>query len=167
MPRPPEKRRVQSPPPCAFFKPAGIRAVALEEVRLTVDEYEVLRLIDYEGAYQEQAAQAMGVSRQTVGRIAESARRKVADALVNAKALRIEGGAYFTGGGRGFACKACKHRWDSPLGSACADVCPECGGQDVRRTDESMARKGRPGCRGKRTGRGHGHNKPDDPTERE
>ena len=64
----------------------------LQQVALTVDELEALRLADLEGLYQEQAAQQMNVSRQTFGRIVEAARKKVADALVNGKALSIEGG---------------------------------------------------------------------------
>ncbi len=81
-------------PPCACFKPAGIPARELEHVMLTVGEYEALRLADYEGLYQEQVAARMGVSRQTVGRILENARRKVAEAITRGKALRIEGGTY-------------------------------------------------------------------------
>jgi hypothetical protein len=61
-------------------------------VTLTVDEIEALRLTDLEGLYQADAAEKMNVSRQTLGRILESAHRKVADALVNGKALLIEGG---------------------------------------------------------------------------
>jgi predicted DNA-binding protein (UPF0251 family)/predicted Fe-Mo cluster-binding NifX family protein len=78
------------------MKPAGIPARELEEVRLGFDEAEALRLADLEGLYQEAAARSMGVSRQTFGRIIETARRKVADAILNAKALRIEGGEVFT-----------------------------------------------------------------------
>lgn len=74
------------------MKPAGIPARELEELILGFDEAEALRLADLEGLYQEAAARSMGVSRQTFGRIVESARRKVADALLNGKALRIEGG---------------------------------------------------------------------------
>lgn len=59
---------------------------------MTLDELEALRLADLDGLYQETAAARMGVSRQTFGNIIERAHRKVADALVNAKALRIEGG---------------------------------------------------------------------------
>jgi predicted DNA-binding protein (UPF0251 family) len=65
---------------------------ALEQVGLTVDELEAIRLADLEGLYQEAAAEQMNVSRQTFGRILEAAHRKVADALVNGKALSIEGG---------------------------------------------------------------------------
>ena len=64
----------------------------LEEVSLGLDEYESIRLADLDGLYQDAAASKMGVSRQTFSRIVESARRKVADALVHGKALRIGGG---------------------------------------------------------------------------
>jgi predicted DNA-binding protein (UPF0251 family) len=64
----------------------------LQETVMTLDEFEALRLADLEGAYQEAAAAQMHVSRPTFSRIIESARRKVADALVNGRALRIEGG---------------------------------------------------------------------------
>jgi len=64
----------------------------LEEVILTLDELESLRLADLDGLYQEQAAEQMRISRPTFARIVEEARRKVADALVHGKALRLEGG---------------------------------------------------------------------------
>jgi uncharacterized protein len=80
-------------PKAALFVPAGRRRCEVEEVVLSLDEFEALRLADLDGAYQEAAAAQMGVSRPTFGRIVESAHRKVADALVHAKALRIEGGA--------------------------------------------------------------------------
>ena len=92
MPRPCGCRRVAGKPTASIFKPAGIPARYLEEVVITLDEYEALRLADFEGLYQEQAALHMEVSRPTFGRIIESARRKVAEALVNGKLLRIEDG---------------------------------------------------------------------------
>jgi predicted DNA-binding protein (UPF0251 family) len=64
----------------------------LDEVVMSLDEFEAMRLADLEGLYQEQAAARMNVSRPTFGRIIDSARRKVAEALVHGKALRIEGG---------------------------------------------------------------------------
>jgi predicted DNA-binding protein (UPF0251 family) len=64
----------------------------LEVVVMSLDEFESVRLADLGGLYQEQAAEQMGVSRPTFSRIVESAHRKVADALVHGKALRIEGG---------------------------------------------------------------------------
>ena len=64
----------------------------LQQVDLTVDEFEAIRLADLERLYQEEAAQRMNVSRQTFGRILDAAHAKVADALVNGKALSIQGG---------------------------------------------------------------------------
>jgi uncharacterized protein len=65
----------------------------IEEVILTLDEFEALRLADLDGMYQEKAAAQMAVSRPTFSRIIEAAHRKVADALVHGKVLRIEGGS--------------------------------------------------------------------------
>ncbi|HOQ05064.1 MAG TPA: DUF134 domain-containing protein [Anaerohalosphaeraceae bacterium] len=92
MPRPPFCRRISGLPVCRFYKPQGIPASMLEQVILTEDEWEAVRLADKEGLYHEQAAERMNVSRQTFGRILESARRKIADALVSGKALLIQGG---------------------------------------------------------------------------
>ncbi len=64
----------------------------LEEVNLTLDEFEAIRLADLEGLYQEDAAKKMNISRQTFGNIIESAHKKIADSIVNAKALKIKGG---------------------------------------------------------------------------
>ncbi|MDP3179280.1 MAG: DUF134 domain-containing protein [Spirochaetaceae bacterium] len=92
MSRPVNERRLGAPIPPRLMKPAGVPARELEEIRLGFDEAEALRLADYEGLYQEAAARSMGVSRQTFGRIIEMARRKTADAILNGKALRIDGG---------------------------------------------------------------------------
>ncbi|MBP7095084.1 MAG: DUF134 domain-containing protein [Spirochaetia bacterium] len=92
MPRPVSRRRVGASPVARAYKPAGVPLRELEEVILSLDELEALRLADLEGLYQEACAVRMGISRQTFGRIVESARRKVADALVNGKALAFEGG---------------------------------------------------------------------------
>jgi predicted DNA-binding protein (UPF0251 family) len=79
-------------PQANYYKPRGIPLSVLEEVTLTVDEFEAIRLADLEGLYQADAAEKMSVSRQTLGRILESAHKKIADALVNGKALLIKGG---------------------------------------------------------------------------
>jgi len=92
MPRPISERYLGAAIPPRVMKPAGIPARDLEELRLGFDEAEALRLADLEGLYQEAAARSMGVSRQTFGRIVETARRKAADAILNGKALRIDGG---------------------------------------------------------------------------
>jgi len=79
-------------PAAAYFKPRGIPMTDLEQVTLTLDEVESLRLADLEGLYQEDAARKMKVSRATFARIVEQARHKVAEALIHGKALRLEGG---------------------------------------------------------------------------
>lgn len=104
MPRPRCQRWIGFLPGATYFKPAGVPLRVLDEVIVTLDEIEALRLADLEGCYQEAAAERMKISRPTFARTVESARRKVADALVNGKALRIEGGpvASLPGPGRGF-----------------------------------------------------------------
>ncbi len=77
-------------PTSCYFKPKGIPLVDLEEVALSLDELEALRLADCEGRYHEDAAREMKISRATFGRIVKQARRKAAEALTQGKALRIE-----------------------------------------------------------------------------
>ena len=92
MSRPCRCRRIRCRPDTNYFKPRGIPLDALEEVNLTLDELEAIRLADLGELYQEDAAKKMDVSRQTFGNIINSAHKKIADALLNAKALKIEGG---------------------------------------------------------------------------
>ncbi|MBK9376588.1 MAG: DUF134 domain-containing protein [Holophagales bacterium] len=96
MPRPRCCRRIAGEPPAGIFKPAGIPGRLLEEVVLGLDGLEALRLADLEGLYHEEAAARMGVSRATFGRIVADARHRVAEALVQGKLLRIEGGTVST-----------------------------------------------------------------------
>jgi len=92
MPRPCCKKIIHNISGYEVFKPNGIPLQELEEIILSLDELEALRLADLEGLYQDAAARAMGISRQTFGRIIASARQKTANALLNGKALRITGG---------------------------------------------------------------------------
>jgi len=93
MPRPCCRRMIAGSPKASAFKPVGMKMFEIEEVVLALDEFEALRLADLDGMYQEAAAVEMHVSRPTFSRIIESAHKKVADALVHGKALRIEGGS--------------------------------------------------------------------------
>ena len=92
MPRPFCHRRIAGQPVASVFKPAGIPMGQLDEVVMTLDEFEAIRLADLEHHYHERAAEQMNVSRPTFSRIVESAHAKLADAIVHGKALRIEGG---------------------------------------------------------------------------
>lgn len=94
MPRPPIRRCVAGAPCAAYFKPQGIRMIHLQESVLSMDEFEALRLADAMGMSASEASLSMGVSRHTFGRILKKARRAVAGAIVNGRALRIEGGHY-------------------------------------------------------------------------
>jgi predicted DNA-binding protein (UPF0251 family) len=94
MPRPRLCRRVRFQPNVVYFKPTGRRMIELEESILTIDEFEAVRLKDLLGLEQEEAAKKMGISQPTFHRLLSSARRKIADAIVHGKALKIEGGAY-------------------------------------------------------------------------
>ena len=90
MTRPCKPRRICCRPGAYYFKPAGIPLFELEESVLSMAEAEALRLADSLGLYQDAAARKMGISRQTFGNTIKTARRKIADAIVNGKALRIE-----------------------------------------------------------------------------
>ena len=92
MSRPCRCRRIRCKPDTNYFKPRGIPLDMLEEVNLGLDELEAIRLADFNGLYQEDAAKKMDISRQTFGNIINSAHKKIADVLLNAKALKIEGG---------------------------------------------------------------------------
>lgn len=113
MPRPCCSRNVGGRPQASVFKPAGVPYDELDEIVMTLDEFEALRLADLEGLYQEQAALEMRVSRATFSRIVESARHKVADALVHGKLLRIEGGPVQLGRPR-----CCRRHDVAPSGQA-------------------------------------------------
>jgi predicted DNA-binding protein (UPF0251 family) len=124
MARPPCCRRVSGKPAAAIFKPAGIPMRLLEEVVMTLDEFEAIRLADFEGLYQDQASERMRVSRPTFGRIIEVARRKVAEAIILGKALKIEGGPVEVEPNRPLRCPACKNEWDGPINPPSG--CPYC-----------------------------------------
>lgn len=89
MPRPCKRRRIRGRPNSSYFKPAGVRKIDLDETTLNLDEFEAIRLIDLGGTPQIEAAQKMNVSQPTLSRILVSARAKIADAIVNGKAINI------------------------------------------------------------------------------
>ena len=90
MPRPCINRRVRFNPNADYFKPAGIPMRSLEEVQLSLAEAEAVRLFDVEKLEQKLCAEKMEVSQPTFSRILDSARKKIADALIKGKAIRIE-----------------------------------------------------------------------------
>jgi len=137
MSRPPKCRRVEFLPQMTYFKPAGVPIRELTEVVLTVEELEAVRLKDLMGLEQEASAEKMGVSRPTYHRILALARQKIADALINGRAIRVEGGN-FRVAVRQFLCRGCGHRWDEECGRGrgFAELsCPTCDHNDIIRTN--------------------------------
>lgn len=146
MPRPRRCRWVSTKPGVTYFKPAGIRLVDLKEVVVTVDEFEAVRLKDLLGLEQIEAAKKMNISQPTFHRLLTSARKKIADAIVSGKAIKIEGGDFKVvkagrmGRGMGFGgppsscvCPKCKHKEPKTRGTPCFNLkCPKCGTQMIR-----------------------------------
>jgi len=110
MVRPTKCRKVGYIPESLTFKPAGIKMENLEFVILNIDELEAVRLADYEELYFEDAAQRMCISRQTFGNLLNSAHRKIAESLINGKALKIEGGEIKFLKDKEFYCNRCRKR---------------------------------------------------------
>ncbi len=142
MSRPPKCRRVEFMPEMTFFKPAGVPVSELEVIQLTVEELEAIRLKDLLGLEQEGCAERMGISRPTYHRILSSARGKVAIALLEGKAIRVEGG-HFEIVVRYFKCFDCGYQWELPCGVGARSAgmtCPQCQSSDVSR----ISKEGRP-----------------------
>ena len=104
MGRLPLSRRVGIIPQATCFVPLGNQSSCLQEVRLTVEELEAVRLKDIEELELEECAQEMNVSRTTFSRILDSARKTIADALLNGKTIKIGGGNFEVTAIRRFTC---------------------------------------------------------------
>jgi predicted DNA-binding protein (UPF0251 family) len=139
MARPIKPRMVAIMLDVTYFKPVGIPAACINELRISLEEAEAIRLKDVEGLGQEQSAGRMMVSRPTFHRVLTSARRKMADALLNGKAIRIDGGYFEVSPGR-FKCSN-GHKWDVPSESMVTNppqFCPTCITPDI----EQLSPKG-------------------------
>ena len=155
MARPKISRMVCCEPSVNYFKPRGIPLTELDRVSLAVDELEALRLKDFEGMEQEKAATTMNVSQPTFHRILQSAHNKVADALVNGKAIRIEGGLYVVReGARLFKCYDCKNEWQESYGTGRPARCPKCNSVNIHRAPSDRGHVRRGGRAGGRRRRG-------------
>jgi uncharacterized protein len=161
MSRPFECRRVSHLPEVTIFTPADIPQMELEVVSLSFEEVEAIRLKDLEGLEQEAEAERMNISRPTIQRILFSARQKLADALLNGNAIRIEGGN-FEISLRLFRCSS-GHEWNMPLEELESNPplkCPICNTSDISPVslpETVCARKGRRSLRSPGWGRLNSH----------
>jgi predicted DNA-binding protein (UPF0251 family) len=94
MVRPTKCRFVDAPPGVDYFKPRGIPLREIEEVEITIEEFEAIRLKNHEGLEQVEVAKKMGISQPTLNRLLKSAHKKIAQALVKGCAIKIHGGNY-------------------------------------------------------------------------
>ncbi len=134
MSRPVKLRYVAQLPSTGFFRPMGIPGASLQEVRLSLEEAESIRLKDLEGLEQEECAKRMHISRPTFHRILELARRKLADALINGKAIQIEGGNFGLPQSR-FKCNNDGHEWNVPFETLARRLplsCPVCASPNIQ-----------------------------------
>ncbi|MDY6918495.1 MAG: DUF134 domain-containing protein [Chloroflexota bacterium] len=152
MGRPPQSRRVAFIPHITYFRPAGVPLRSVKEVCLSVEEAEAIRLKDLESLEQEECAESMGVSRPTFARILVSARQKMADAMLNGKAIRIEGGHFELAAPR-FHCSN-GHEWNATPQANMGErvwYCPTCKKPGVMTAGPGGPRRG---IRRRRRGRG-------------
>jgi len=160
LPRPCKCRWIAVEPSVQAFKPLGVPARQLEVIEMTLDELEALRLADLEGLYQEDAAEKMGVSRPTFGRLLERARHKLACALLECKMLLFKGGPVMRANMRTFECADCGARFQKPHGTPRPAECPQCHSKNFHRVMEE--RGGGPGAgRGRCIRRRRGWNRVD------
>ena len=140
MARPKTVRKMVSPPKFKGFKPYGYYAKEEEPLIMHFEEYEAIRLCDYELLNQSAAAEFMGVSRPTLTRIYESARRKVAKAFAEARAIAIEGGKVFFDN-EWFRCEKCGAHFNNPDVQNILTNCPVCNSKKISEIDESSKNK--------------------------
>jgi predicted DNA-binding protein (UPF0251 family) len=128
MSRPPKIKIVEKPPLFNIFKPVGVRKRNLDKIVITIDEYEALRLADWEGLDHAEAAIKMEISRSTFTRLIEKAHQKVADFIIHGKQLQIEGG-YIHFRRNQLRCRECGNIYPSDVVNLYP--CPVCGSTNV------------------------------------
>ncbi len=129
MPRPQDNRIVHEPPLYSEFKPMGVRGRNLEQILLTLDEFEAFRLADFIGLSHAEAADEMEISRSTFTRLVEKARKKIADFLIQGKLLTIEGGSIHFRNNI-IHCQDCGHMFKTNIDNAITE-CPACHSKNL------------------------------------
>jgi len=136
MPRPKRFRRMYTPPTIKGFKPVGVPLSHLEnDIHILFEEYEAIKLADYENLSQLDAANKMGVSRPTFTRIYDSARKKVAKAFVEGRLIFFEGGSVEFDR-KWFRCNDCNTNFNE------GNNCPECNSDNFQNVNKYLNREG-------------------------
>jgi predicted DNA-binding protein (UPF0251 family) len=127
MPNRRRYRKIKMPPPMEGYKPFGIPMRELEAVQLSFEEFEALRLADYEDLTHEEAAVRMNISRPTFTRLYDRARKDIAKAFVEGKAILMQGGT-FASDDFWYRCNSCHETMisDKPEIS-----CKSCASEDI------------------------------------
>ena len=129
MPRPKNNRIVHEPPLFTEFKPAGIPGRSLEQILLSLDEFEAVRLADFVGMSHEEAADEMEISRSTFSRLIEKARKKISEFIFLGRLLTIDGGnVHFRN--NIFRCIDCGNMFRIKMKSPITE-CPECHSKNL------------------------------------
>ncbi len=128
MPRPRRFRRILEEPQIRCFKPEKENTDFSETIKLTIDEFEAIRLRDYHDIQQKRSAEIMGISQPTFHRILTSARKTISKALIEGKVLIIVGEDYITDKKR-YKCNICGFEWLSPEKKY--EKCPDCKSKDI------------------------------------
>ncbi len=124
-----DNRIVHEPPLFSEFKPLGMKGQELEQILLTLDEFEAFRLADYIGLSHAEAAEEMGISRSTFSRLIEKARKKIADFIILGKLLTIDGGrVHFRN--NIIRCQKCGHMFRINISNTISE-CPACHSKNL------------------------------------
>lgn len=112
MPRPRKWKKVCCLPESTLYGPLGENSSTDAAIVMSVEEYETIRLIDYEGLTQEESAERMQVARGTVQSLYQEARKKLAESLVDGKKIKIEGGSYqlYDEDEKAYGCRRCRRQ---------------------------------------------------------
>ncbi|MBI9032848.1 MAG: DUF134 domain-containing protein [Bacteroidales bacterium] len=130
MPRPKRHRQLQSPPTIGGLRPFGGKEKPKEQIHLLLEEYEAIRLSDYQNFPQQEAAQMMEISRPTFTRIYDKARKKMAESLIENKTLLIQGGDV-NYKEDWFRCNLCETTFRNISQGESTKTCSLCGSQDI------------------------------------
>ncbi len=137
MPNRKRTRRINMLPPMEGYKPFGIPMRQLESVILLYEEFESIRLADYENLTQEEAAEKMNISRPTFTRLYDKARKSIARAFVEGKAIIISGGTYVTDN-YWYKCQSCN---ETMVTMKPAKSCRKCDSDEIKSLDSEMQQK--------------------------